>query len=104
MDRFTTTRREGRIILEIDERQFLADAIGSAEDLRLVDREEFLRFALANVYTLTHDVDQDDERVSWWKRLAESLGKAAPATNHGVRRDTVTVTTCGCDPEEHDGG
>jgi hypothetical protein len=97
-------RRDGKIILEIDEREFIADAIGADENLRLVDREQFLRFALTNVFTLTHDVDHDDLRVSWWRRLTESLGKAAAATNHGVRKDAITEPTCGCDPEEHDGG
>jgi hypothetical protein len=100
----TASRRDGKILLEIDERQFLAEAMGADEDLRLVDREQFLRFALANVFTLTHDIDHDDLRVSWWRRLSESLGKAAAATQQGVRRDAVTAPTCGCDPEEHDGG
>jgi hypothetical protein len=104
MPSFTASRRDGKIILEIDERQFLADAIGADEDLRVVDREQFLGFALRNVFTLTHDVDHDDIRVSWWKRMTESLGKAAAATNHGIRKSAVTVPTCGCDPEEHDGG
>jgi hypothetical protein len=104
MSSFNASRHGGKIILEIDERQFLADAIGSDENLRMIDREQFLRFALGNMFTLTHDVDRDDVRVSWWKRLTESLGKAAAATNHGIRRDAVTEPTCGCDPEEHDGG
>src|SRR5688572_2672677 len=104
MSPVTTSRREGKILLEIDERQFLADAMGSDENLRLFDREQFLQFALSNLFTLTHDVDNDDVRVSWWKRMTESLGKAAAATNHGVRRVSVSEPTCGCDPEEHDGG
>lgn len=104
MPSFNATRRDGKIILEIDERQFLADAIGSDENLRVIDREQFLGFALGNVFTLTHDLDGDDVRVSWWKRLTESLGKAAAATHHGIRKDAVTAPTCGCDPEEHDGG
>jgi hypothetical protein len=104
MSSLNASRRDGKIILEIDERQFLADAIGSDENLRVIDREQFLRFAVGNVFTLTHDVDRDDVRVSWWKRLTESLGKAAAATNHGIRKDAVAAPTCGCDPEEHDGG
>ena len=105
MPSFTASRRDGKILLEIDEQQFLADACGSSEpDLRIVDREQFLRFALSNIFTLTHDVDNDDARVSWWKRLTESLGKAAAATDHGARRYAVAAPTCGCDPEEHDGG
>jgi hypothetical protein len=104
MPTFTASRRDGKIVLEIDERRFLADAVGPDEELRIVDREQFFGFALTNVFTLTHDVDHDDQRVSWWKRLTESLGKAAAATNHGVRKNTVASPTCGCDPEEHDGG
>ena len=105
MPSLNASRHNGKIILEIDEHQFLADASGSANsELRIVDRDQFLQFALSNIFTLTHDVDNDDTRVSWWQRLAESLGKAAAATDHGVRKYAVATPTCGCDPEEHDGG
>ncbi len=105
MEYFTTSRRDGKIILEIDEQCFLAGAAGAEDqDLRIVDREQFLRFALANIFTLTHDVARDDLRASWWQRLMESLGKAAAATNQGVRQNALAIPTCGCDPEEHDGG
>lgn len=105
MPYFTASRRDGKIILEIDEHHFLAGAIGAEDqDLRIVDREQFLRFALANIFTLTHDVARDDLRTGWWQRLTEALGKAAAATNQGVRQSVLVVPTCGCDPEEHDGG
>lgn len=104
MPPFTAHRRDGKLILEIDEQRFLADATGAAgSSLRVLDREQFIRFALANIFSLTHDV-QDGSRASWWQRLTESLGKAAAATGEGLRQDEATPPTCGCDPEEHDGG
>ena len=68
MPPFTAERRNGKLVLEIDESRFLADAVGdSSANLRLVDREQFIRFALKNVFTLTHDI-KDDERATWWRR------------------------------------
>lgn len=105
MEPFTARRSDGKIVLEIDEQRFLADATREAGDpLRVVDRERFLRFALENLFTLTHDLDRDGATSSWWQRLSEALGKAAAATDAGVRAMYREVPTCGCDPEEHDGG
>lgn len=101
---FTASRRDGKIVLEIDERRFISDATRHAPDsLTVVDPDAFLKFALANVFSLTHDID-DEARPSWWLRLTQALGNAAASTNHGVRRGEAVIPTCGCDPEEHDGG
>lgn len=100
----TVVRREnGKLVFEIEEERFLADATAGAPDLRLIDREEFLRFATAHLFTLTHDI-QSGAPATWWQRLAETLGKAAAATGHGIQHGRVIEPTCGCDPEEHDGG
>lgn len=105
MTPFTASRRDGKLIIEIDERDLLASAAGDPDNnLRVTDREQFLRFVTANFFTLTHDLDRDGHRASWWQRLTEALGKAAAATDQGVRQNQVAAPTCGCDPEEHDGG
>lgn len=105
MQPFSATRRDGRIVLEIDENEFVAEALGDASRaLAVVDREQFLRFALENVFSLTHDLDRDGSRTSWWLRLAEALGQAAAATGSGLRSLERPPPTCGCDPEVHDGG
>jgi hypothetical protein len=105
MESFTAHRQDGKIVLELDEQRFLSDAAHEAADnLQVVDREQFLEFALKNLFTLTHDIDRDGVPTSWWLRLTGALGKAAAATNAGVRTIYQEVPTCGCDPEEHDGG
>ena len=105
MEAMTAVRRNGKIILEIDEQQFMRTACDEpSNSLRVTDRERFLQFALSNVFTLTHDVDEIDQRASWWLRLSQALGKAAAATEQGVRRSETPAPTCGCDPEIHDGG
>ena len=105
MNPFTASRRDGKLILEIDEQRFLRDAVLSATDrLSITDRERFLHFALDNIFTLTHDISEMDLPTSWWLRLSQALGKAAASTNQGVQRFETPVPTCGCDPEEYDGG
>lgn len=104
MQPFSAYRRDGKLVLEIDERRILADATSDAADgLSIIDRERFLNFARENVFSLTHDID-DESHPSWWQRLTQALAKAAASTDHGVRRGESLVPTCGCDPEEHDGG
>jgi hypothetical protein len=99
------TRRNGKIVLEIDERTFLHDAVRTGTDsLAVTDPDKFLQFAANNILTLTHDVNELDQRNSWWIRLTQALAKAAAATDQGVRRIEAPAATCGCDPEEHDGG
>ncbi len=105
MQSVTIRRADGKIILELDEQRFVEEAVHAAGDnLCVVDREHFLRFALKNLFTLTHDLDRDGAPTSWWQRLAQALGKAAAGTNAGIRTIYHAVPTCGCDPEEHDGG
>lgn len=105
MEPFTARLRDGKIVLEIDVQRFLADASGNTGDeLTIVDQQLFLEFALRHIFTLTHDVDENGAHPSWWLRLSETLAKAAASANAGVRRRESVVATCGCDPEEHDGG
>jgi hypothetical protein len=101
----TVIRRDGKLVLEIDERAFLATVAGDLPGhFRVVDRERFLDFVSANIFTLTHDLEHEGLRTSWWQRLTEALAKAAAATGQGVQREAASQPTCGCDPEEHDGG
>ena len=105
MDSFTATRRDGKIILEIDEEAWIRDALsGHGDALRVTNREQFLSFALQNIFTLTHDLDDIDQRNSWWLRLAQALGKTAGSVEAGVHKSEAPAPTCGCDPEEYDGG
>lgn len=102
---FTAFRRDGKLILEIDEDRFLRDAVlDSSDTLSISEREQFLQFALDHIFTLTHDVNGIDLRTSWWLRLTQALGKAAASTGRGMRRSLARDPTCGCDPEKHDGG
>ena len=104
MQPFSAHRRAGRIVLELNEDAFLDFATrGAADHLRIADRETFLRFALDNIFTLTHDV-RDEKPATWWQRLCESLAHAAVETKQGVNEHHRVAPTCGCDPEEHDGG
>ncbi len=93
-------RENGKLHFEIEERALLASANG---DLRVVDPDAFLEFVARNFFTLTHDL-RGGKRATWWERWCESLAKAAASTGHGVTDRHVPEPTCGCDPEEHDGG
>jgi len=105
MEPMTAYRRDGKIVLEIDEQQFLHDATKRESDsLTITERERFLQFAVDNMFTLTHDVDEIDQRASWWLRLSQALGNAAASMDRGVHRAEERSPTCGCDPELHDGG
>lgn len=105
MEPFTAQIRDGKIVLEIDARRFVADAARDpANHLVVVDERQFLDFAVNHLFTLSHSIDEEGARVSWWLRLTQALGKAAAAANRGMRRGERLVSTCGCDPEEHDGG
>lgn len=105
MPPFTAYRRDGKIVLEIDEQRFVADAVsGTAHELTVEDRQAFVEFALKHLFTLTHDVDENGAHPSWWLRLSQALANAAASAGRGVRRGEPVGATCGCDPEEHDGG
>ncbi len=92
-------------MLEIDLQRFLTEAFAQdGADLALVDRKEFLEFVCNHAFTLTHDVDELGEHPSWWRRLTEALARAAAASGRGVRERQAIEPTCGCNPEEYDGG
>ena len=97
--------RDGKLVLEVDQQQFIADATrGFRAPLQVSDPEQFWAFVLQHVFTLSHDVDESGAHPSWWMRFSEALGRAAASAGAGVREFARIEPTCGCDPEEHDGG
>lgn len=79
-------RRGGRLILEIDEHRFTADAI-SAGGCRILDRSAFLAFACENFFGLLHDDDAEAGQPTWWNRLAQALCAEAAERGAGVIPD-----------------
>ncbi len=76
-------RRGGRLVLEIDEHRFCADAFLQSQS-RIVDRDAFLAFACENVFALLHD-DDDACHPTWWLRFAQAIGEDAANAAAGVR-------------------
>ena len=76
-------RRAGKLVLEIDEHRFCADAFFQSNS-RILDRDAFLAFACDNLFELLHD---DDEacRPTWWLRFSQAIGEDAANVGAGVR-------------------
>ena len=47
-------RRDGKLVIEIDEHRFCADAFAQSES-RILDRDAFLAFACENLFSVLHD-------------------------------------------------
>jgi hypothetical protein len=80
---FRAFRRDGKLVLEIDEHRFCADAMLQSSS-RILDRDAFLAFTCENLFGLLHD---DDEAChpTWWLRFAQALGEEATNAGAGVR-------------------
>jgi hypothetical protein len=80
---FRACRRDGRLVLEIDEHRFCADAMLQSPS-RILDRDAFLAFACENLFGLLHD---DDEAChpTWWLRFTQAVGEEAANSGAGVR-------------------
>jgi hypothetical protein len=76
-------RRAGKLVLEIDEHRFCADAFLQSQS-RIVDRDAFLAFVCDNLFEMLHD-DDDACRPTWWLRLAQAVGEEAANAGAGVR-------------------
>src|SRR5687767_679165 len=76
-------RRDGKLVLEIDEHRFCADAFIQSES-RIVDRDAFLAFACENIFNLLHD-DDPECHPTWWLRFSQALGEDAANAGAGVR-------------------
>jgi hypothetical protein len=75
-------RRDGKLVIEIDEHRFCADAFLQSES-RLLDRDAFLAFACEILFTVLHDATADEQ--TWWARFCQAIGEGAADAGAGVR-------------------
>ena len=86
---FRAYRRDGKLVLEIDEHRFCADAFLESHS-RVLDRDAFLAFACDTVYELLHDDDDAECLPTWWLRFSQAIGEEAANFGAGVRRNDGT--------------
>lgn len=77
-------RRDGKLVIEIDEHRFCADAFQQSES-RILDRDAFLAFACENLFGVLHDATVDEQ--TWWQSLCLAIGQGAADAGAGVRLD-----------------
>ena len=77
-------RLDGKLVLEIDEHRFCADAFLQSHS-RIIDRDAFLAFACDNVFELIHDDDDEECRPTWWLRFCQAIGEDGANCGAGVR-------------------
>jgi hypothetical protein len=84
-------RRAGKLVLEIDEHRFCADAFLQSS-ARILDRHAFLGYVCDHLFDLAHDDDADDVECqpTWWLRFSQALGEDAASSGAGVRRNDGT--------------
>jgi hypothetical protein len=82
-------RRDGKLVLEIDEHRFCADAFLESQS-RILDRDAFLAFACDTVFELLHDDDDAECPPTWWLRFSQAIGEEAANFGAGVRRNDGT--------------
>ena len=75
-------RRDGKLVLEIDEHRFCADAFSQSES-RILDRDAFLAFACENLFCVLHDTAVDER--TWWMSFCQAIGQGAADAGAGVR-------------------
>ncbi len=78
-------RRDGKLVIEIDEHRFCADAFLHSES-RILDRDAFLAHACENLFGVLHDDDESCE-PTWWFRYCQAIGQSAADAGAGVRLD-----------------
>jgi hypothetical protein len=83
-------RHAGKLVLEIDEHRFCADAFLQSR-FRVIDRDAFLAFACDHLFELIHD-DDDACHPTWWLRFAQAIGEDAADAGAGVRLDDGSET------------
>lgn len=96
---FKAYRRAGKLVLEIDELRFCADAFFQSRS-RIFDRDAFLEFACEEVFTLLHDDDDYGCEPTWWLRFAQALGDGAANRGAGVRLNDGTKVCRSTKPPE----
>jgi hypothetical protein len=82
-------RRTGKLVLEIDEHRFCADAFQQSS-ARILDRHAFLGFVCDHLFELVHDDDDEAGIPTWWLRFSQALGEEAANCGAGVRRNDGT--------------
>jgi hypothetical protein len=75
-------RRDGKLVIEIDEHRFCADAFLQSES-RILDRDAFLAFACENLFAVLHDATADEQ--TWWQHYCQAIGQGAADAGAGVR-------------------
>lgn len=75
-------RRDGKLVIEIDEHRFCADAFAQSES-RILDRDAFLAFTCENLFTVLHDATSDES--TWWASFCQAIGQGAADAGAGVR-------------------
>ena len=75
-------RRDGKLVIEIDEHRFCADAFAQSES-RILDRDAFLAFSCENLFTVLHDATSDE--ATWWASFCQAIGQGAADAGAGVR-------------------
>lgn len=75
-------RRDGKLVIEIDEHRFCADAFAQSES-RILDRDAFLAFSCENLFTVLHDATSDE--ATWWTSFCQAIGQGAADAGAGVR-------------------
>lgn len=75
-------RRDGKLVIEIDEHRFCADAFLQSDSC-LLDRDAFLAFTCENLFTILHDTATDEQ--PWWLRYCQAIGQGAADAGAGVR-------------------
>lgn len=86
---FLVYRRAGKLVLELDERRFCADAFLQSQS-RILDRDAFLAFVCENLFELLHDDDDYGWKPTWWLRFSQALGEEAANSGAGVRLNDGT--------------
>lgn len=76
-------RRDGKVVIEIDEHRFCADAFVQSPS-RILDRDAFLAFACDNIFAIAHDDDDETSQATWWNRFCHALGQGAADAGAGV--------------------
>jgi hypothetical protein len=75
-------RRDGKLVIEIDEHRFCADAFLHSHS-RILDRDAFLAFACENLFNVLHDTTLDER--TWWQNLVQAVGQGAADAGAGIR-------------------